>query len=197
MIKAEIQVGTNQYILDFPEEANLEFVYNYALSVARGQEIHKRPDYWLHLNKGEFDHIRIYYEESELSSIVLPPNEEERVEENPTIKTKRMEVLGQVIHLTVAMYADGYTIYLLPYLINNQPALTMLRREAIQSVSEEYAKHEGFQPFEVVLPHGNIYDSQEALAFVVDYAEEAAEEREIMLKDTDKTARGFTWPEEK
>ncbi|XJZ25972.1 hypothetical protein ACF5W4_11220 [Bacillota bacterium Lsc_1132] len=196
MIKAEIQVGFNKYQIDFPGATDLEKVYNYALEIATGHRIHKGADGWLDLNKKEYDHIRVWDETPQPVlpfGMAPPPNIVEAAEENPAIASKRIEIFQQKIDLEVAQYANGETVFILPYKLNGEAAVYMLRRETLRSVAEEYAKLEGLQTFEIVLPHGPIMDDQEALAFVMDYAAETAEARLQLLKETDKAARGIDW----
>lgn len=197
MIKAEIKVGDSTYVLEFPEGKNLQDVHAYALSVATGHKVHNTGTEILDLNKKDYDHIRVWQEAPQLPHFpqVAPPKFKEP--ENPGLVKKGVEYLGQKLDLEVTTYADGDRVYMLPYKINGNPATSMLGTAALAQLCSEFAKRQGYQPCEVVLPHGNIYDDQEALAFVKDYAEETTEGRIQLLQDSDKTARGFNWPEEK
>jgi hypothetical protein len=203
MIKAEILVGQNKYQIDFPEGKNLEEVYNYTLSVAMGNEVHKGPDGWLDLNKRGYDHIRVWEEKPQVDPLGfdafrhLPPNIKQAEIKNPTIIRKPINYLGQKVDLEVAEYIEaGVTTYVLPYKVGGVPAASMLSQKSLEMVGKLYCQDKPFSSYEIVLPHGPIADDQEALAFVKDYAEETAAGKEKLLKDTDKTARGFSWPKE-
>jgi hypothetical protein len=202
MIKAEIQVGTRTYVLEYPDVTSLEEAYNKTLAVATGQKISKGPKGWLDLNKKDYDHIKVYFvEDNPLAGLpfgnVLPPNITPAPLENPAIVKRRLDYLGQRLEVEVATYADGESVYVLPYKVNGQPAVGTMGTGSLIMLIEEFAQKQGYQPYEGVLPHGPIIDDQEALAFVKDYAEETEAAREKLLRDTDKTARGFTWPNEK
>jgi hypothetical protein len=203
LIKAEIQVGPQQYVIEFPEAKSLEEAYNEALAIAMGNKISKGPDGWLDLNKKDYDHIRVYKEKQDpLAGLpfgnVQPPNILQPQLENPAIIKRRLDYLGQKIDLEVAEYYDeDLKAFILPYKIVGQPALTMMGYKNLEPLATAYAQQERHIDYEIVLPHGPIIDDQEALAFVKDYAEETEAERERLLKDTDKTARGFSWPTEK
>jgi len=197
MIKAEIKVGQQQYVIQYPAAKSLEEAYNDALAIAMGNKIHKGPDGWLDLNKKDYDHIRVFEEKDPLAGLPFGNIQPSQLE-NPAIIKRHLDYLGQKIDLEVAEYFDeDLKAFILPYKIVGQPALTMMGYKNLEPLATAYAVNERHIDYEIVLPHGPIIDDQEALAFVKDYAEETAEAREKLLRDTDKTARGFTWPNEK
>lgn len=198
MIKAEIQVGLNKYVLDLPDVVNLNMAYAYALSVAKGVKIHEGREGWLDLNKKDYDHIRVW-EEDPLAGLpfgqVQPSNIAGPVQ-NPRITGRHLDYLGQKMILDVVQYEVFDTTFVMPYMLNGQPATNMVGRTGLKALVEQYTIFTAIERPEIVMPHGAIIDETEALAFITDYVIETEAGREQMLEDTDKTARGFSWPKE-
>lgn len=203
MYKAEIKAGANIYTLEFPDVTTLREAYEMAYEVAKGETVHEAPTQILDLNYERYDHIRVW-EEDVLASLpfghVQPPIITEAPKENPRLVNEPMEYLGQKITLTAAVYEYDGSVYALPYQINGLPALSSLGNKGLEELTVTYGYREyggNDDTFVPVLPHGALANDQEALDYVKDYAEEAEEVRETMIQDTDKAAKGFSWPSEK
>lgn len=200
MIKAEVLKDLQKYILDFPEVDNLEDAYDLAQDVASGQAVHITPTEMLDLGPSEgYSHIKVYWQVDPDPNEILSEEATAALEtpENPRINGSHVETLGQKVVLDVAEYIDEKHIYVMPYLLNSEPALHMIGQTGLEAICQQYVQKQKYLNAVIVLPHGPIIDEAEALAFVQDFAAEDAAAQEQLLKETDKTARGFDWPDEK
>lgn len=198
MIKAEIRVGLNTYLLHFPGVTDMQEAWEHANAVATGQTIHKGPDGWLDLNTGKYDHIRVWEAVDVFQPSVGVPEVEDIEPAAPYFGTRVVPHLGQKVKMQVAIYYSEGTYYVMPYKLNDNPAADMLGKEGLQELVKQYAVLAGMPQdhTEAVLPHGIIADDEEALAFVMDYAVETEIQRERLLQDIAKTAKAFSWKKE-
>lgn len=199
MIVVEIKQGFDKHYLEFPEAVSLEEAAQLAVRVISGELIYKTNDQVLALGKREFDYVRAFHQ------VDIDPNDaipgiydaaDQLPEANPRINGRHLEYLGQKFILDVAEYEEGGVTYVMPFLLNGEPVAHMVGQTGMQAVAEQYIAMQRTPNPTIVLQHGPIIDETEALAFVVDFAAEDEAAREAMIAETEKTAKGFTWPKE-
>ena len=195
MIKAEIRVGLHTYPLTFQGLTDLQAAWQRTREIALGNELYRGTDGWLDLNTGSYDHIRVWEEASDV---------QETQEELPAsqeiirgVYSDSVTHLNAVHPFEVAIWEEAGTFYVLPYLLAQEPAITMISKESLEALTQQYAVQIQLTPYKIVLPHGPLTSPEEALAYLADYVAETVLAAETRLPDTQKTAKAFKWKDDK
>ncbi|NIK67914.1 hypothetical protein [Paenibacillus sp. BK720] len=116
------------------------------------------------------------------------------IEEGPGTLNGDVQYLGNPVQLRMLThYLRGY-FYVLPYEVNEAPALEVLDPNALAQVSVELLQREGIQGT-VVIPPAQIGDEQQAHMYVIDYAEQATPPAHFSPSDKTARAAGGIWNE--
>lgn len=194
MIKAEIRVGLHTYPFSFPGENSVRNVHAILVDIATGKDVFVGPEGLLDLNTGSYDHIRVWEEASDVQeTLEALPASQEIIR---GVYSDKVTHLNAVHPFEVAIWEEAGTFYVLPYLLAHEPAITMISKESLEALTQQYAVQTQLTPYKIVLPHGPLTSPEEALAYLADYVAETVLAAETRLPDTQKTAKAFKWKDD-
>jgi len=197
MIKAEILTARSRYLLELPDLDDTYEAYNQVAQTLETTGIFFEPNGVLYIpREGNIIHSIRVWEEVDWAAELLAPDYGNPVQGDGgggsapwKWRQEGLEYLGQKLTLEGFGYIERGSLFYLPMYINQALALDMLAPDKVTELTEEYLQSWGIKG-EIVLPPVPILDEQEAQAYLMDYAEEAAPDAPLTEEVTGRALRG-------
>lgn len=190
LVKGIIKKNGVDYNFTFNEEesAQTELMHAYAFlqKVAQGKDFWATQYEILDLGSGtDYEAIKVWYEH--MPEVAAPTGDEAQpLEEFFNSRAVKVNYLGNDLLVNgLEAYCKGQSYYL-PMEVNEQPALEVIDGAKLGPILSN-----ALPGYQVIVPHAQLPDWEEAEAFIKDQADEVQKEKEAAQENPNKNAKAW------